>query len=131
MEMDFRQASPKKTRTAKAPAKRTTKDTSGQARVVPLAQQKQNTLTTSLSRKRSRQEIAEAECAFVDNLSSDDDYDPEVIEDAAPDVAERPKRRKTSTAHEAETDGIAAETPVQQCLKDLRKMCSKVGLLFS
>lgn len=126
--MDFREASPNKSRASTSGGRKSTGETSKAARdrLVPLAQRKPTKSTTALSRKRSRQEVLEEEQEFV---SSDGDFEP--IEDDTDDgggdsgrVASAPsKRLRRSTSKSAS----------EQCLEALRKLRDKVsyGTLIS
>lgn len=85
LKMDFRAASPRKSRGKGGKAAAGDLANGGQARLVPLAQRKTAKSTTALSRKRSRQEMLEDEQDFVAS-DGDDDYEP--IEDDSDDRIE-------------------------------------------
>lgn len=122
LKMDFRLASPRKSKTTKKGASDTT--TPGQARLVPLAQQAKSKQMLSATRKRSRQELLEEEQAFDDSPWGDTDED-EPIEEFEDKGGARTddggKRRKSSDAGDNGEGG-----PVEQCLADLRKLRDKV-----
>lgn len=120
LKMDFREASPRK---AKATTTRKSKgggtSNAAQARLVPLAQRKAAKSSTTLSHKRSRQDVLEEAQDFVD--SSDDDY----IEDDSDNgrvesVRSAPSKRLRSSA---------AKTAPQLCLEKLIRLRGKVGLV--
>ncbi|KAL7423811.1 ATP-dependent DNA helicase sgs1 [Cryptotrichosporon argae] len=111
MEMDFRQASPRKSNGAlpKGRGKKQLVPDNGQTRLVPYAQRTKAAAGASpvvsnpLSRKRSRQQLAEEDQAFDDSAWGDEDYQPNEADPIRDDADEtdvdeplsRSKRRKS------------------------------------
>lgn len=127
--MDFRQSAALKSKKTTKAAAATATGTTGQARVVPLAQLKQTKQPVSnpLSRKRSRQQIIEEEQAFDDSAwPSDDDYSPgEEPTAAGPVVAGSSTKKRKSTGNDVPLD------LEQLCFSELQALQSKVRLLRS
>lgn len=122
--MDFRLASPRKSRATKGSTSRISLE--GQARLVPLAQRKLATTktTTALSRKRSRQEVLENEQGFV---GSDDDPDWDPIEDADRDGDDRYVEIVESPPKRPRRSAVKTQSASEQCLDGLRKLRTKVS----
>lgn len=116
LDMAFRQESPKKKAASKS-SSRKAKDTSGAARVVPLAQQ--NSLQSALKRPRKQDEWQE----FAE---SDEDY-PGDDREPAPEPRKRSKRVSNAADASDVPNREDDDTPGHECFAALRKMVDKVG----